>query len=192
MTLEELFQQRKATPWNMNEHMDTLREYASKVDVVTEFGTHVGFSTVAFLSGQPKELRCYDIIRQPDVDLIESLAASDTTTKFTFHNESTLAVQIEPTDLLFIDSLHQYDQVRQELDMHADKAKEFLIFHDTFAWAYIDERPSDRGTDINFGRAHQKGIAPAIGEFMVGHPEWRIHDQFYHNCGLTIYRRIKL
>ncbi|SRR5581483_4205211 len=189
MDLETLYQQRCVTPWNINEHLPTLRRYASECRVVTEFGTHVGFSTIAFLAGQPEELHCYDIVRQPDVALIEEIAASQTKTKFTFHQQSSLTAEFDSTDLLFIDSLHQYDQVLQELCLHAPKVKQYLMFHDTFAWAYIDENPSGNPTDINFGWAHKKGVAAAIGHYMVDHPEWKIYEQFYHNCGLTVYKR---
>ena len=188
MTLEELFEQRKATPWNMNEHMDTLRRYASECDHVTEFGTHVGFSTTAFLMGKPKELHCWDINRQPEVSTLEDLAAQNGV-NMVFHNESSLAANFETTELLFIDSLHQYDQVIQELQMHAHKATKYLILHDTIAWGYIDEWPSDNPTDINYAWAHKKGVAQALGHYMIDHPEWKIYEQFYHNCGLTIYHR---
>jgi predicted O-methyltransferase YrrM len=189
MTLEELYEERKATPWNLNEHMDTLRGYAAECNIVTEFGTHKGFSTIAFLAGVPKELHCWDIIRQPEVDTIEALAA-ETPTRFVFHHGNSLHADFTTTDLLFIDSLHQYDQVIQELQNHAHKATKYLIFHDTIAWGYIDEVPSNNPTDINYGWAHKKGVAQAIGHYMVDHPEWKIFEQYYHNCGLVVYRKM--
>lgn len=189
--LEKIYQDRRATPHSINEHMDTLRHYASKCSVVTEFGVDVGFSTIAFLAAQPKELHSYDINRQPDIDLIDSIAATETRTRFEFHHQSSLDARFELTDLLFIDSLHDYAQVKQELELHGHKAQSYLVFHDTIAWAYSDERPSSYPSEANysFGK-HLKGIGPAIGEYMATHPEWKIIEHLYHQSGLTIYRRV--
>jgi hypothetical protein len=91
--LEKLYQDRRTTPQSINEHMDTLRRYASDCNVVTEFGVDVGFSTIAFLAARPKELHSYDIKRQPDIDLIASIAATETQTRFEFYHQCSLVLQ---------------------------------------------------------------------------------------------------
>jgi hypothetical protein len=40
-------------------------------------------------------------------------------------------VDIEPTDLLFIDSKHTNKHLRAELSRHKDKVRKYIIFHDT-------------------------------------------------------------
>src|SRR5574343_715665 len=49
--IEKLFEQRRATPSDINEHMDALRCYAMLCSSICEFGVRSGNSTVAFLAG---------------------------------------------------------------------------------------------------------------------------------------------
>ncbi len=161
----------------MRGHMPTLRRYAASVDHVTEFGVRTGVSTVAFLCGRPKRVVSYDI----DDSLFPRDAyvglAAKAGVEFVFHKASSLAVQIEPTDLLFLDSLHTYDQLRQELALHAHKARRYLVFHDTESFA-------ERGED---GSA--PGLRQAIAEFMADRPEWRLKEHFETYSGLSVYER---
>ena len=50
---------------------------------------------------------------------------------FTLVEESTLDVEIEETDLLFIDTEHTYSQLLNELTLHGDKARKYIVLHDT-------------------------------------------------------------
>jgi cephalosporin hydroxylase len=93
------------------------------------------------------------------------------------HIDDTRKVEIAPTELLFVDSLHIYEQVQKELELHADKASKYLVFHDTTAYA-------DRG---EFGG---RGIWPAIQEFMDTHPEWELLERRTNNNGLTTLKRV--
>ena len=181
MSLEEYYVRKKSIPESIDQHMDTLRKYASQCDSVVEFGVGNGYSTVAFLAGRPKTLDSYDVERSSSVNEIEQVAREAGSTQFTFHLLSSLLAEFETTDLLFIDSLHNYEQVRDELAFHAHKAKKFLILHDTIYWAYMDQVPSNHPT---------KGIGLAIEQYMSVHPEWQICEHHYHQSGLTVYRRV--
>jgi hypothetical protein len=66
-----------------------------------------------------------------------------------FHSDD-LAIDIEYTDLLFIDTKHTEERTYLELKKHAEKAKKYLAFHDVnparFATPlgikkYLDEYP---------------------------------------------------
>lgn len=189
MNLEILYRMKRATPESINEHMDTLRKYAEQSDHIVEFGVMHGFSTIAFLAGRPKELHSYDILRQVEIDQIEFVAAGEGL-NFTFHLQSSLEAQFESTDLLFLDSLHNYEQVRDELALHGHKAKKFLIFHDTIAFAYMDQIATHLPAHPHYSLGHKKGIGPAIEEYMTAHPEWQIIEHHYHQSGLTVYKRV--
>jgi hypothetical protein len=93
------------------------------------------------------------------------------------HIADTRKVEIEPTDFLFVDSLHIYEQVQEELRLHADKARKFIGFHDTTSY------------EIN-GEFGGKGIWPAIQEFIDTHPEWQLVERRTNNNGLTILKRV--
>ena len=71
-------------------------------------------------------------------------------------------IEIEETDLLFIDTWHCYDQLKAELRIHSSKAKKYIAFHDTHSYGMKDE-----GTNTGLG------LLPAIIEFMVENPKWK-------------------
>jgi predicted O-methyltransferase YrrM len=164
-------------PSDINEHLPMLYFLASQCDHVTEFGVRTGESTLAFLhglQGRRATLRSYDINDQFGVfkTMLEHTAV-----KGRFAVCSTLAIsQIEPTDLLFVDTLHRYDQVRQELAIHGDAARRWIVFHDTETFGAVGD---DGG----------EGINRAIDEWLASRPEWRIVYRTHRNNGLTVIER---
>ena len=114
---------------DIREHLQTLKELASECEIVTEFGFRLGASFTALLMGEPDILRTYDIhIPQDAKDGLTKLSG-DTIVEFV--EASTLDVYIPITDLLFIDTLHTYSQLKKELELHGDRARKYLAFHDT-------------------------------------------------------------
>jgi predicted O-methyltransferase YrrM len=101
-------------PSDINEHLDTLRGLARECSHVTEFGTRAGVSTTALLDARPKVLVSYDIDRLSVVAVLEEVARGLRCTQFIFRQANVLEVEIEDTDLLFIDTWHVYDQLKEE------------------------------------------------------------------------------
>jgi hypothetical protein len=169
MSILELFHARLrgegAGHLDIIEHLPLLHYLATCCWSVTEFGVRTGNSTIAFLAAGPR-VTSYDI-NPPSFDLGGISAPWD------FRQADTSKLEdIEPTDLLFLDSLHTYAQVKAEL-AHAHRARRFLVFHDTV----LNGAQGERG---------EPGILPAIAEFCATHPEW---EQFCHmpNCnGLLV------
>jgi predicted O-methyltransferase YrrM len=165
------------TATDINEHLPMLYFLAQQCDHVTEFGVRTGASTLAFLhglQGRPATLRSYDINDQYGVQ--DSLTRW-TRVEWTFSICSTLSItRIEPTDLLFVDTLHNYDQVRQELALHGDAARRWIVFHDTETFGTVGD---DGG----------RGINQAIDEWLQAKPEWRIVYRTHRNNGLTVIER---
>jgi hypothetical protein len=165
------------TATDINEHLPMLYFLAQQCDHVTEFGVRTGASTLAFLhglQGRPATLRSYDINDQYGVQ--DSLTRW-TRVEWTFSICSTLSItRIEPTDLLFVDTLHNYDQVRQELALHGDAARRWIVFHDTETFGLTGD---DGG----------RGINQAITEWLEAKPEWRIVYRTHRNNGLTVIER---
>lgn len=164
-------------PSDINEHLPMLYFLASQCDHVTEFGVRTGASTLAFLhglQGRPATLRSYDI---NDNFGVHKPLAPHTSVDWQFAVCSTLAIsQIEPTDLLFVDTLHRYDQVRQELALHGDAVRRWIVFHDTETFGVTGD---DGG----------EGINRAIEEWLDAKPEWRIVYRTHRNNGLTVIER---
>lgn len=171
--IEELFQHAAQAPSDIGEHVRRMRELGEQCKHVTEFGVRTGVSTVAWIAARPKTVVCYDVQRCAEVDALERAAlAADV--KFCFHKQDVLLATIEPTDLLFIDTLHTYDQLRQELALHAGKSRKYIVLHDTETFGEVGEVPGTRG------------LWPAVTEFLGGHPEWIVLERRTNNNGLTV------
>jgi hypothetical protein len=176
MTIAELFMQAIDTPSDIREHLETLRRLAAECRHVTEFGTRAGVSTTALLMAQPDELHAYDIVWD---EQIATLTKAAERTRFHFHQENTLQAVIEPTEMLFIDTVHTGTQVYAELTRHAHKVSRYLAFHDTVSCGerdpYVPSEP---------------GLLWGIDKYMTDHPEWRLKVHYPNNNGLTVYEHV--
>lgn len=168
----------KKEPTDMWEHMDVLKAHSAQCASVVEFGVYDCTSTWALLAGLPKKLTSYDIARRPEVDEVEQ-AASDSSTQFKFVLASSTEVELDPVDLLFIDSKHTYEHLKAELALHANKIGRYIILHDTTTFGHVDENYSGRG------------LWPAVEEFLADHPEWTIRQRLTNCHGLTVLERVK-
>jgi predicted O-methyltransferase YrrM len=179
--LRAFYQHAKRETSDINEHLPMLSFLAQQCDHVTEFGVRTGTSTIAFLHGlrgkHDGRLRSYDI---NDNYRVHQTFSPLTKTDWVFEKNSTLTIpKIDPTDLLFIDTMHNYAQVSRELALHGDQAQQWIAFHDTETFGTV----GDNGDD---------GINNAIDEFMDFRPEWRIVYQTERNNGLTVIEREKV
>lgn len=177
-------------PSDMHEHMPNLKMYADECEHVTEMGVRGIVSTYAFLMSKCKTLVSIDIVNPSahgsniqDVYDLANLHGKN----FTFIQGDTLKLEIDLTDLLFIDTLHAYDQLKGELALHAKKTRKYIIMHDTVTfgeYGHTVEDPANRYANV-------KGLNPAIQEFLEEHrTEWA-YDRIYYNCnGLTVLKRI--
>lgn len=154
-------------------HMSTICAYSTQCPRIVEFGVYDCTSTWALLAGLPERLTSYDIVRRPEVDEVEQVAGD----RFQFVLGDSAKVEIDPCDLLFIDSLHTYAHLQAELARHADKVSKFILLHDTTTFGEVDQ---DGNTP---------GLWLAIAEFLVAHPEWRVRERFMHCHGLTVLER---
>lgn len=163
---------------DINEHLPTLRDYASRCRHVTEFGVRGIVSTWALIAGRPSRVISYDITPLTDeAQCMVRAAAKEAGVEFRFIQGDTREVEIEPTELLFIDTSHTYTQLHCELERHGPRVKKFIILHDTVTFGDKGEQESDAG------------LRPAIKEFIEGHP-WKRRAHFYYNNGLTILERL--
>ena len=178
MTLKNKYEQLCNVKSDINEHLPTLKRYADECSHITEMGVRGCVSTIALLMGKPHIMVSYDIV---DCPVQEAYEMSKGITDFKFIKADTLKITIEPTDLLFIDTLHNYTQLSQELDLHAKNVSDYIIFHDTTSFRDVGESYSGKP---------EKGIWQAILDFIKDNPEWKIAELFTNNNGLTIIRRV--
>lgn len=169
--LEPLYEMACTLPTDINQHLPLLRKLAERCSHVTEFGTRwANGSTIAFLAAQPKTFVTWDIDARSIVSqMISDLVLLSGRTQFQPRVGSTLEITTEPTDLLFIDTLHTGKQCLAELERHCDPkraaVRKYLVFHDTETFGVVGE---DGGP----------GIRAAIRQFQkfFAFPLWKLMD----------------
>lgn len=164
---------------DINEHLPKLREYAEKCIHITEFGSRYGNSTIAFMSAYPRKFISYDVTPNDRIEYLQ-MVAKDANINFEFRNENVEQIEIEETDLLFIDTNHHDIQLSNELKLHAHKARKYIAFHDVVSFG-------ETGQGYWPGEGH--GLWYAINPFLEQHPEWVQEYLAENNNGLLILRR---
>lgn len=175
--LEEKYREACRRPGDIRDHLPTLRGLAEKSDVVVELGVRFVCSTWALLAGRPRRLLSYDLKDHPNIRDVERLAEK-LGVDYRFIQADTLTIDVEGSDLLFIDTFHSYPQLRYELFEHGVKARRWIVMHDTTTYAR-------KGMDGD--RAH--GLWNAVEDFLKDKPEWRIFRRWHNNNGLTVLER---
>lgn len=177
---------------DINEHLPTLKEYTEKCSTVTEFGVRGIVSSYGFLAGKPKRLFSYDITPPSrhggNLDIVYKLTAENNI-DYKFIQADTLTIDIEQTDLLFIDTYHTYDQLTQELARHSNKVNKYIIFHDTVLFGYTDQRYDPISSKKINTQNKKIGLMPAILEFLENE-DWVLEKEFKNNNGLLIIKKI--
>jgi cephalosporin hydroxylase len=175
LTIEALYNSSLNGKTDISEHMPTLYKYGCLVNHITEFGIRTGNSTVAFLLAKPAKMVSYDIVITSRANEIEATARREGL-DFSIITGDTARVDIAPTDLLFIDTRHTYEQVSAELRQHPRVAK-YIILHDTESYG------------LHGDGGNPRGIWEAISVFLRSRMDWEIHAIYTNNNGLTILKR---
>lgn len=189
MTLEEIYRRHVAANTAISAHLPRLRELAEHCESAVEFGVKRGGSSSAFLMGADR-VTSFDIVQTPEALALKA-AVGD---RWDYRIEDSRYAEVPECDLMFVDSLHTFDQVQAEL-AHAGKCSRFLIFHDvtTFgeigalgetgrqSWAYVPGRESCPQVHL--------GIRPAIDDLMIRDPSWRIIERRTDSHGLLVLER---
>ena len=156
----------------IREHLEILRAFAKSCNHITEMGVDGVNSTWAFLVTKPKRLVSIDMrnTKAPEILELAAKLAEENGIEFEFIESNTLEIEIEKTDMLFIDTDHSYKQLSTELKLHAPKVRKYIAMHDTSAFI---------------------GLLSAIQDFMdESNNEWQIIYETYKSCGLTIIERV--
>jgi len=161
----------------IHEHLGTFQLIVdlAQPNLIVEIGTGRGDSTLAFAEGLAMTGRGHIITM--DIDecreakrVIKEAYVNDFVTFLTIDS---LKVNIESDiDILFVDGLHNYNQVKAEIKKYSPfiGTGGMIIFHDSYNPAH-------------------KGVMKAIQEFVKNkYDKWNMID-YYHCNGLTILRR---
>lgn len=178
------------------EHLPTLRELAKQCSSVTEIGVRSMVSTWGVLLGLSESsafTKSYvgiDLNSPPleTLNKAHNLAVRNGVS-FNFIEANDMDIDIQPTDLLFIDSLHTYAHLTYELEKFSPKALRYIALHDTDPpWGYADDK--EYHGDFSEYPAHisrtKRGLWPAVTDFLANHPEWKLNHRYHNNHGFTV------
>jgi len=210
MTIEEKYREKCTQPSDIHEHLPVLRRYTEQCCHITELGVRTVVSTWAFLAGlaeprpgteprpgigstesrptEPRSGTMRPTLISVDIaapakhggNLNEVITAAEAASiQFHFIESDDLKIELAPTDLLFIDTWHEYKQLKAELALHAGKARKFIILHDTETYGTHGER-------LDPSVPPPPGLRPALIEFLLDHPEWRVKEHLTNCNGLTV------
>jgi hypothetical protein len=191
--LQEQIELLTNTPSDINEHFGAILDYGKQCKHITEMGVRGVVSTWGWLASKPVKLICYDLYNPSKwggtlQDVYDT--AKELQIDFTFIEADVLSIQIEPTDLLFIDTWHTYDQLSKELEIHSKNVKKYIAFHDTTSYEYVNESMSHEHAWTG-NLSGKQGIWSAIEDFLNTTDEWILEKRFTNNNGFTIIKRIQ-
>lgn len=177
--LEGKYQHLLTAGTDISDALPVLREYASKVKHVTEFGIRTAVSTTALLAAQPDTLISYDL--ELNHHFLDNLMRFKGRTNFQFRQGDTRVVNIEPTELLFIDTQHTHRQMETELRRHSSKVSSYVIFHDTGVSGYRFKDEGENNDPV-------KGIWPAIEAWSI-RDRWELCYELPDRWGLSVFKK---
>lgn len=160
---------------DLNEHMPVLRELATGADHVVEICNRRE-PTMAFLASGCTRLTSYNQETGPIIQ--GALLAPDLVTKYQWHAvDFNMLPDIEPCDVLFLDTLHRGTQLRAELAKYTPLVSRYIVIHDTDIYGV-------KGDDGG------EGLVPPIGDLLYNpKSEWFVKSHTQQQYGLTVLGR---
>lgn len=189
--IDEKFKINCQEPSDINEHLPTLLKYGKECEHITELGVRWVSSTWSLLLSNPKKMISIDIVKHPNIDEVIELS-KEYNIDYTFIESDVLDMEIENTDLLFIDTLHTYNQLIKELELHSIKVSKYIILHDTVTFGNTDEIIYDESSNLIKNQTVTKtGLKTAALDFLnseIG-KDWLIFEEYFNNNGLLIMKK---
>ena len=184
------------TPSDINEHLPTLLEYASKCDTIVECGVRDVCSSYSFAKGlkgkENNKFVMIDVHKSKFVEPFLGMCLEDNVNA-TFVTGSDLECELIETDLLFIDTWHIYGQLKRELARWNNSVKKYIVLHDTTTYEWkgeghwcAEESSKTRNMPVD---EIIKGLWYAVEEFLKENNDWKIEKRYTNNNGLTILAR---
>lgn len=198
--LREWYQYAYTQPSDINQHIPVLRNLAKECSSVAEIGVRSMVSTWGILYGLAENdtgVRSYlgiDLVMPPlSIYSNAKKLAEKNGIEFHFLTVNDMTIELEPVDLLFIDSLHTYCHLTYELEKFSPQVNKYIALHDTSApWGDVDDHSyygnySEYPEHINRSK---RGLWPAVEDFLENHPEWTLLERRLNNHGFTILKRV--
>lgn len=185
---------------DINEHIPTLQQLATECASVVEIGVRSVVATWGILKGlsdnnlSTKSYLGIDLV-YPNAKTFKHAKniALANNIKFNFIAKNDMLLNLEPVDMLFIDSLHTYCHLTYELEKFSPSVNKYIALHDTSApWGDTDDS-TYHGNYTEYPKhinRIKRGLWPAVEDFLASHPEWVLYKRYFNNHGFTILKRI--
>lgn len=171
-------------------HLPRLRALADGLDVAVEFGVKRGASSSALLLGA-RRVVSFDVVATPEARELEAAAGG----RWDYRIEDSRAADVPEAGMIFVDSLHDYEQCHAELFNHGNKAQRYIACHDTFTFWEVgaNGETGRKKWDYVAGRGSVPldclGVGQAILEFLAANPHWRVAASYPDSHGLLVLAR---
>ena len=163
----EKYNQHKSTYSDINEHLETLYNLGKECSHITEMGVRWVSSTWPLVYSNPKKMISYDILKNPNISEVINLC-NEYSINYSFEEKDVLQLDIEPTELLFIDTLHTYNQLIKELEIHSNKVSKYIVLHDTEHFGRLDEVVYQHASNvIKEAPSTKAGLMTAVEDFLL-------------------------
>lgn len=190
------------SPSDINQHLQTLHNLATECESVLELGVRGVVSSWSFIYGllnnnkEKKYIFLNDLESCNISELLEAVKNLDIEVEYQWINDLELELN-KNVDLVFIDTWHVYGQLKRELDKFSKISNKYIVMHDTTVdeifgetiREHMDAEAQSRETGIPIEEIN-RGIWPAIEEFLSKNPNWYIKERYTNNNGLTILEKI--
>ena len=184
----EKYNQHKNTHSDINQHLETLYNLGKECSHITEMGVRWVSSTWPLVYSNPKKMISYDILKNPNITEVINLC-NEYSINYSFEEKDVLQLEIEPTELLFIDTLHTYNQLIKELEIHSNKVSKYIVLHDTEHFGRKDEVIYEHASNvIKETSSTKEGLMTAVEDFLLTElgQSWELFRVYKNNNGLTV------
>lgn len=190
------------TPSDINEHLQTLHDLATECESVLELGVRGVVSSWSLVYGllnnnkEKKYILLNDLNSCDISELLKAVDGLDIEVEYQWMNDLELELD-RNVDLVFIDTWHVYGQLKRELDKFSKVSNKYIVMHDTTVDEIFGEtirmclnaEAQSRETGIPIEEIN-KGLWPAVEEFLSENANWHIKKRYTNNNGLTILERV--
>lgn len=154
-------------------YLPHIRELLKSCKTYRELGTNQGASVSSIILSKPEYIELVDINFKnyaPQQSIVESYA-KEHSIEIVMHEQSSLTVNTDiKTEFLFVDSVHKYAHVKEEIKLYEPLTTKYIMFHDTVGFP---------------------GVGKAVTEFLESTTEWKL---YFHldskTAGYTIIEKI--
>lgn len=197
-SISEVYELNLYTATHVAEFLPTLKMLAQDCKSIVEIGASGLQATWGLLEGlkesrqtqksflaidqyAPKEFKIHEIKKAAHKEGID----------FKYWSVNDLYIQLEPVDMLYLDSIHTYRHLTTELASYESQVKKYIVIHNTGQiWGHRDDPRFIDDYNENLLSLGKRGQVQAVIDFLSKNPQWQVYSHHEKGTGLTILKRV--